>query len=162
MNHPVVRGTGLDGDEAVLEPPLDDHEAVHGLLDQHVDAGLGPLVLVLIQSPDARLDGFPRLLLGPRSLEQRVDNVGGVEVMEHVGGGPRSGLVKEVDKSHVVGSETDAARIYLGVPVIFGLYLNPQLVDEESCLGMDDGSLLDGVPEPHPHVGVHVKHHLDH
>ena len=77
----------------------------------------------------------------------------------------RSGLVKEVDKSHVVGSETDAARIDLGVPDIFGLDLNPRPVDEESCLGMDDGSLLcvlDGVPEPHPHVGVRVDNRLDH
>ena len=31
------RGTGLDGDEAAAqEPPFDDHEAVHDLLDQHV------------------------------------------------------------------------------------------------------------------------------
>ena len=70
--------------------------------------------------------------------------------MEHVGGGPRSGLLKEVDKSHLVVN--DAERISLGVldGIIFGLDLNPRLVDEESSLGnlgMDDGCLLGGVRE---------------
>ena len=60
-------------------------------------------------------------------------------------------LAPASSKSHLV--VFDAARIYLGVLdiwIIFGLDLNPRLVDEESSLGnlgMDDGCLLGGVRE---------------
>ena len=150
-----IGGTDFDRDGAAsLEPPLHDHETVHGLLDEDVledpavDPDLCPPILGLVQIPDALLDSFLRLVLGTRFPKQGIDDVGGVEVVEHVGGGPRSGLVQKVDKRHVVGGEADASGVdlsVLNIEIIFGLNLDPWLIDEDSSLGMDDGSVLSGV-----------------